>query len=225
MAELKLNVDLRSGTGKNVVGRLRREEGFVPGIIYGSGEEPRNVKVDKLVFDRVYRVAGESTLVDLVVDGDTIPVLIKDVQTHPYRDEYIHIDFQQLDMTQTVRMTVPITLIGRDDIDVEEAVLMQQLDEVEIETLPGDIPESVEVDVTEMTLEEPVFVSDLNIFGDERYVILTEEDDVIASLIIPTEEVEEDELDEAIDADDVPVIGEEDEEAEETEADEETEEE
>lgn len=211
MAELKLNVELRTGTGKNVVGKLRKKEGQIPGVLYGSGKESRNVKVDGLVFDRIYKTAGESTLIDLVIDGETVPVLIKTVQNHPYKNEYLHIDFQQLDMTQTVRMTIPITLLGRDDTDFGDAVLMQQLDEVEIETLPGDIPESVEVDVTTMTVDEPVFVSNLNIFGDEKYVILTEAEEVVASLMIPSEGSEEDETDEVVEAEDVPVVGEEEE--------------
>ncbi len=211
MAELKLNVGLRQGTGKNKVGKLRKEEGLIPGILYGSNKEPRNVEVDKLVFDKIYKVAGGSTLVDLLLEGETVPVLIKDVQSHPYKNEYLHIDFQQLDMTQTVRMSIPIALANRDTFDGQDLVLMQVLDEVEIETLPGDIPEVVEIDVINMTVEEPVLVSDLNIFGDEKYTILTEADEVVASLLVPTEEVEEEETDEEVSAD-VPVVGEEEEE-------------
>lgn len=216
MGELKLNVDLRTGVGKNRVDKLRRDEGLIPGVVYGSGEEPRNVKVDSLVFDKIYKEAGESTLVDLIVDGATIPVLIKEVQTHPFRNEYIHIDFQQLDMSETVRLTVPLVLIGRDDIDVEEATLMQQLDEVDLECLPGDIPQSIEIDVSGITLDESIFVSDMDIYNDDKFTIWTEGEDLIASLIIPTEEVEEDEDLEEVEADDVPVIGE-DEEVEESE--------
>ena len=223
MGELKLNVDLRTGVGKNRVDKLRRDRGLIPGILYGSEEEPKNVKVDKLVFDRVYRLAGESTLVDLILDGETVPVLIKEVQSHPFRDEYLHVDFQQLDMSQTVRLTVPIVLTGRENIDIEEATLMQQLDEVDVECLPSDIPQTVEIDVSDITLDEAIFVSDMDIFSDERFTVWTEGEDVIASLIIPTEEVEEEEELEDVDAD-VPVIGEEDEDDEEAEEAEESEE-
>jgi len=213
MGELKLKVDLRTGVGKNKVDKIRRDEGLVPGVVYGHKEEPRNVKVDSLVFDKIYKEAGESTLIDLVLDGETVPVLIKEVQTHPFRNEYIHVDFQQLNMKETVRLTVPLVLVGRDniDVDVKEATLMQQLDEIEIECLPGDIPQSIDVNVSDITLDEAIFVSDMDIFTDDRFTVLTEGEEPIASLIIPTEEVEADEDMEEVEADDVPVVGEEEE--------------
>ena len=149
---------------------------------------------------------GESTLVDLIVDGKSIPVLIKDVQKHSFKPEYIHIDFLQLDMSQTVRLTVPVILLGRENINVDGATVMQQLDEVEIECLPQDIPQSIEVDVSGITLEEAILVSDVDQLKDKKYNLLTEETEVLATLIAQTEE-EEEELEE-VDASDVEVIGE-----------------
>ena len=152
-----------------------------------------------------------STLIDLELDGNVVPVLIKEVQEHPFKRQYLHVDFQELNMDETVKLTIPLTLVGRDNIESKEGILIQQLDEIEIECLPRDIPQSIEVDVSHIDFNTPVFVSDLDIFTNEDIVVFREADDVIASLIEPTSEEELEELDEEIeevDAD-VPVIGEE----------------
>lgn len=215
MAAIKVQVEKRAGLGKNKVDKLRQNE-FVPGVIYGRGEETEHVKVNIRSFDKVYRSAGTSTLIDLELEGNILPVLIKEVQTHPYKNQYLHVDFQKLNMDETVKLTIPIALVGRDNIENKEAILMQQLDEIEIECLPGDIPESIEVDVSKISLDTPIFVSDLEIFNDDDIVIFREGDDVIASLIEPTaEELDEDAEEETMDADEVPVVGEEEESEEE----------
>lgn len=215
MAAIKVQVEKRAGLGKNKVDKLRQNE-FVPGVIYGRGEETEHVKVNIRSFDKVYRSAGTSTLIDLELEGNILPVLIKEVQTHPYKNQYLHVDFQKLNMDETVKLTIPIALVGRDNIENKEAILMQQLDEIEIECLPGDIPESIEVDVSKISLDTPIFVSDLEIFNNDDIVIFREGDDVIASLIEPTaEELDEDAEEETMDADEVPVVGEEEESEEE----------
>ena len=210
MAAIKIQVEKRTGLGKNKVDKLRQGD-FVPGVIYGKNRETEHIQVDRRIFEKVYRSAGMSTLIDLELDGNVAPVLIKEVQEHPFKRQYLHVDFQELNMDETVKLTIPLTLVGRDNIESKEGILIQQLDEIEIECLPRDIPQSIEVDVSHIDFNTPVFVSDLDIFTNEDIVVFREADDVIASLIEPTSEEELEELDEEIeevDAD-VPVIGEE----------------
>lgn len=214
MAAIKIQVEKRTGLGKNKVDKLRGKD-FVPGVLYGKGEETRHIQVDRRIFEKVYRSAGMSTLIDLELEGEIAPVLIKEVQMHPFKNEYLHVDFQQLNMDETVKLTLPVTLVGRENIKEQPSVLIQQLDEIEIECLPKDIPEDIVVDVSNIDFTTPIFVSDLEIFNNEDVVIFREADDVIASLIEPTEEVIEEEEDEVLEADEVPVIGEDDEEGEE----------
>lgn len=220
MAAIKIQVESRTGLGKNRVDKIRQND-LVPGVLYGKGEETKHIQVNRREFEKVYRVAGMSTLIDLELEGETAPVLIKEVQTHPFKNEYLHIDFQQLNMDETVKLTIPITLMGRENIKLEPSILVQQLDEIEIECLPGDIPQTIEVDVSNIDFTTPVFVSDLEIFGDENITILREAEDVIASLIEPTMEEELEEIEALeeegieIEADEVPVIGEDEEESEE----------
>ena len=98
-------------------------------------------------------------MIDLELDGDVSPVLIKEVQTHPFKNQFLHVDFQKLKMDEKIKLTVPITLIGRENIQQTDGVLVQQLDEIEIECFPKDIPESVEVDVSNIDFNKPVLIS------------------------------------------------------------------
>jgi large subunit ribosomal protein L25 len=207
MAAIKIQVEKRTGLGKNKVDKIRKES-FVPGVLYGKDEETKHIQVDRRNFEKVYKSAGMSTLIDLELEGNVAPVLIKEVQKHPFKNEYLHVDFQQLNMNETVKLTIPIVLNGREHIAIQPSILVQQLDEIEIECLPNDIPQTIEVDVSNIDFNTPIFVSDLEIFKNEDITVLREADDVIASLIQPTEEVEE-ETEEEVEADEVPVVGEE----------------
>ena len=135
---------------------------------------------------------------------------------HPFRSQYLHVDFQQLNMNEKVKLTIPIVLNGRDNIKIQPSILIQQLDEIEIECLPGDIPQTIEVDVRDIDFATPIFISDLEIFHNEDVTIFRDSEDVIANLIEPTMEEELETLDEEgqeVEADEVPVIGEDEDEA------------
>ncbi|MBZ2175041.1 50S ribosomal protein L25 [Schnuerera sp. xch1] len=215
MAAIKVQVEKRTGLGKNKVDKLRQKD-IIPGVVYSKGEENKNIQIDKGSFEKVYKTAGTSTLIDLDLEGKVEPVLIKEVQMHPFKNQYLHVDFQKLNMNETVKLTIPIVLTGREYIQAQPSILMQQLDEIEIECLPQDIPETIEVDVSGIDFNTPIHVSDLDIFNDENITVLREADELVANLVSPAEEEEEEELEEeAIDAEEVPVVGEEEEESEE----------
>lgn len=210
MARIKVEVESREGLGTNQAKKLRKKD-IIPGIIYGSDTDPISISVDRRTLEKVYKEAGESTLIDLTLDGENVPVIIKEIQKHPYKNEYLHVDFHQLNMKEMVTVTVPIVLVGEENVDKEPAMVVQQLDEIDIECLPLDIPQILEVDVSNIDFDTPIFVSDLEIFGNDDFTILRDGEDVIASLVLPDEEPEEEE-EEALDADEVPVVGEEEEE-------------
>lgn len=214
MADLVLNANNREATGKNKVNKLRAEE-LIPGVIYAKGEENLNVQFTSRDFDKVLRQAGTSTIITLDVDGDKKDVLIKDYQTHPYKNQYLHVDFQGINQNETIRVSVPVILLGRDDIKIDQSVLVQNIDTIEVECFPRYIPQTAEVDVTEIQIGDNRTVADLDIFGNDDITILAEEDDVICSLQEVQEvEIPEDEETEEADAADVPTVDEtEDEEA------------
>ena len=216
MAAIKIQVEKRTGLGKNKVDKIRQDN-LVPGVLYSKGAETEHIQVDRRNFEKVYKSSGMSTLIDLELEGTVAPVLIKEVQMHPFKNEYLHVDFQKLNMDEKVKLTIPIMLHGRENIKEENSILIQQLDEIEIECLPGDIPQTIEVDVSNIDFATPIFVSDLDIFTNKDVVLFREADDVIANLIEPTMEEELEELEELgedveeVEADEVPVIGEDDE--------------
>lgn len=205
MADIKLAVALREGVGKNTTDKLRREK-IVPAVYYVSGEENINVQVSQREFEKAFMEAGSSAIVDLTLDGKTYPVIIKDVQKHPYKNQYVHVDFQGVRMDETIRVTVPIVLVGRDEVRLQPSVLTHALTEVEVECLPAYIPQTAEVTVTDMQYDDNFFVRDLDIFGDANITIHTPEDELVASLSEPRESVEVET--EGVDAADVPTVGE-----------------
>ncbi|WP_151410604.1 50S ribosomal protein L25 [Anaerococcus sp. Marseille-P9784] len=206
MADLVLNANKREAIGKNKVNKLRAED-IVPGVVYAKNEDNINVQVISKDFDRILRQAGTSTIITLDIDGENKDVLIKEYQTHPYKNQFLHVDFQAINQNETIRVSVPIVLIGRDDIEIAQSVLVQNLDTVEVECLPKYIPQTADVNVADIQIGDNKTIADLDIFANENITILGEEDEVICSL----QEVSEEEISEETEetsAADVPTVGE-----------------
>lgn len=194
MSSIKMNIQNRSGVGSNHVDKLRAAK-MIPGVIYKRGEETLNVQINEREFERVYREAGTTSIIDLELDGEVHKAIIKDLQMHPVRNEYLHIDFQGLSMNETIRMFIPVNLINRDDISLQPSVLAQSIDEVEIECLPMDIPQTADYDVKELDFTTAVHVKDLDIAKNDKITILTDLEEVVCTLSEPTyDEALEDEL-------------------------------
>ena len=206
MADLVLNANKREAIGKNKVNKLRAED-IVPGVVYAKNEDNINVQVISKDFDRILRQAGTSTIITLDIDGENKDVLIKEYQTHPYKNQFLHVDFQAINQNETIRVSVPIVLIGRDDIEIAQSVLVQNMDTVEVECLPKYIPQTADVNVADIQIGDNKTIADLDIFANENITILEEEDEVICSL----QEVSEEEISEETEetsAADVPTVGE-----------------
>ncbi len=211
MAAVKLELKTRTELGKNKVNKLRKAD-MVPGVIYSKGEETRSIKVDRGDLQRVYKIAGTSSIIDLELEGETIPAIIKELQLDPVKDEYVHVDFQKIKMDEVVKLTIPVVLEGKDNIRLQPSVLMQQLDEIEIECLPKYIPEAAVADVSNIDFNTPIYVSDLDIFKNENITIFKEPDELVATLMAPAKTEEEEEETEEVQAGDVPVVGKDEEE-------------
>ena len=206
MAELVLQAEKREATGKNKVNKLRSNE-LIPGVVYAKNQENVNVQFEAREFDKVLRQAGTSTIITLDVNGEGKEVLIKDFQTHPYKNQFLHVDFQAIDQNQAIRVTVPVNLIGRDDLNADAGVLVQNIDVVEVECLPKYIPQTADIEIKDLQIGENKTVADLDIFKDENINVLADAEEVICSL----QEVSEEEIiddEEATDAADVPTVDE-----------------
>ena len=206
MADIVLKAENREAVGKNKVNKLR-QQAIVPGVVYGKDKENINVQFTSRDFEKVLSQAGTSTIIDLDLDGEKLPVLIKDYQMHPFKSQFFHVDFQAINAKEAIRVTVPVYLSGRDDIRVEPSVLVQNIDTVEVECLPMHIPQYAEVVVTEMQIGDAFTVADLDIAKNENINILLEDDEVVCSLQEPQEEVVVDD-EESESAADVPTVDE-----------------
>lgn len=206
MANLVLQAEKREATGKNKVNKLRNNE-LIPGVVYAKNQENVNVQFEAREFDKVLRQAGTSTIITLDVNGEGKDVLIKDFQTHPYKNQFLHVDFQAIDQNQAIRVSVPVNLIGRDDLNADAGVLVQNIDVVEVECLPKYIPQTADVEIKDLQIGENKTVADLDIFKDENINILADAEEVICSLQeVSEEEISDDE--ETADAADVPTVDE-----------------
>nr|WP_300004022.1 50S ribosomal protein L25 [Tissierella sp.] len=213
MSSYKINVNNREDIGSNRVNKLRANS-TIPAVMYKKGEETKSLQVDERDFRLTFREAGTTSVIDLDLDGATHPVIVKDVQMHPVKNEFIHIDFQEINMDEKIKVLIPVILHGRDEIQLQPSVLSQLVTEVEVECLPGDIPNTADVEVSHMDFTTVIAVKDLDIAKNEAIEILMDADTVVCTLSEP-QEIEEEELeetDEDVDAGDVPVVGDDEEE-------------
>ena len=206
MADIVLKSEKREAVGKNKVNKLR-QQAIVPGVVYGKDKENINVQFTSRDFEKVLSQAGTTTIINLDLDGEKLPVLIKDYQMHPFKSQFFHVDFQAINAKEAIRVTVPVYLNGRDDIRVEPSVLVQNIDSVDVECLPMYIPQYAEVVVNDMQIGDSFTVTDLDIAKDDNITILLEDDEVVCSLQEPQEEVVADD-EESEDASEVPTVDE-----------------
>lgn len=215
MNELKLNAQLRDVKGTGASRQLRREN-IVPAQLYQRDKENVNLQVVAKELDKIIAEAGTSTIISLVIDGEDHKVLIRDYQRHPYKNQYLHVDFLGVNLDEKLRVSVPVVLLNRDDIYVQPSVLMQHLEEIEIEALPMDIPSQVELDVQTMEYDDTFYVKDLEVVNNDKVEVLTDLEEAVVTLSEPVEEDLDEEV-EDVDAADVEVIGESEEEESEEE--------
>ncbi len=190
MHRYNIEVEKREKTGKGVARQLRRQ-GLIPGVVYGRDREPQALTVDPNdLKGKLY----SNAIIDLDIDGEEETVMIKDFQKDVIKEEIIHVDFQHISMDETISITVPIKLVGDAPGVREGGVLQQLMREVDIEVLPTNIPDEIELDIDELTLSDSLEVGDLDV--PEEVNVLNSPDDVIVTVVAPSEEIEEEEEEE-----------------------------
>lgn len=218
MERLQLEVEERNQAGQSAAKKLR-EEGLIPGVVYGKNQEPVNVKVNDSDLEDI---VGGNAIIDLELDDEPRTVMIKEVQRDVITGDFLHVDFHQIALDESIAVEVPIALEGTAEGQREGGVLQQTLRKIEVECLPTEIPEKIEVDISELEVGQSLHVADLD--PEEDVEILTAGDEVLVTVVVPTElDLEEEEEEEEV-ITEPEVIGEEPEEGEE-EAEEEMEEE
>ena len=181
----KLSLTARGPEGSRTARRLRRT-GDVPGVIYGGDDEPSHFSVDARILRNT--LAHSGAILDISIDGGKAsPVLVKDIQRHPVRGEIMHVDLLRVNMNETIHTTVVLELTGADEAPgvIEGGVLSQETRELNIEALPGDIPDSIVHDVSGMEINETLTLSAVTV-PDGITLLDDLEETVIATITPPT---------------------------------------
>jgi large subunit ribosomal protein L25 len=188
-----LSLTPRDPEGSRSARRLRRE-GFVPGVIYGGDGEPEHFAVDARILRNTLAHSGAILEVS-IGGGKGTPVLVKDLQRHPVRGEAVHVDLLRVNMSETIQTTVVLELHGAEEAPgvLEGGVLNQETRELNIEALPGDIPDSITHDVSGMEMNATVTLSEVTAPGGVT-LLDDPEETVVATITPPTLEPVEEEI-------------------------------
>ena len=191
MDKINLNAQQRQILGKKVA--KLREKGQLPAHVFGKGVEGENVILEKKEFLKVLQQAGETGLISLKISklaSDTAgaekvrPVLIREVQYNSVSGLPIHVDFFQVNLSEKVKVPVPLVLIGDEPETVKlgETIVLQTLSEVEVEALPGDLIEKIEVDITALqAIDDAITVGQLS-FDRSKLTISVADEEIVVKL-------------------------------------------
>lgn len=165
MANVKLTAEPRSGSGKNDNNKLRAS-GKIPAVVYGYGEETRSVAIDahetELLFSKIH---VENTVISLSIDGEkgAVKTLVREVQKHPARGNVLHVDFYQIHAGEMVHIQIPLSFVGA-SVGVKNGGMLQHtMDELDIRVSADNIPERLEVDVSELEVGDSIHVRELKV--------------------------------------------------------------
>lgn len=178
-----LNADTRTEHGKGAARRLRRA-GRVPAVLYGHGDETRTLSVDAVELEKLLASINiENTLIDVAVEGGApTRALIREVQLHPYKPEALHLDLLQIHAGEKLRLQIPIRLTGSPEGVRNGGILDQSVYELDVECLPGDIPDTAEVDVSGLAIGGSIRVRDISLPGVS---VLNDDNLTVASVVPP----------------------------------------
>jgi large subunit ribosomal protein L25 len=188
MESIAITATKREVSGKKV--KSLRIAGKLPAVLYGHNVETQQIEISEKDFAQAFKSAGESTLIDLAVDGKSQPVLIHEVQHHYLHGKPIHVDFYAVNMTEKIKVKVPVHFNGEAGaVKALGGTLVKNLSEIEVECLPGDIPQAFEVDISSLeTFEDAIRVSSLKV--EKNVTVMTPADEVIVTVAAPRTEEE-----------------------------------
>ncbi len=183
MASAALEGKLRDQKGKSAARKVRREN-FLPGVLYGL-KDNLLLKVNPKQLHKIIEKKGQNTLIELNLEGDSVPkrqVILKDHQRHPLDENWLHVDFLEVDMTKKTNVLVPIKLVGHSPGEKLGGLVNHVMKELHVECLPGDIPEDLEIDMTQVQLGDVVHVKDLPV--SEKMTITDDPMDTVVSVYV-----------------------------------------
>ena len=197
--QIILNADVRERTGSNKARVIRKIDGMVPAIVYGDEKETINIKLKLNELTK----ASENELfytqvLKILLEGNEEKVVLKELQREPVKGKFLHADFQRVSRKTKLKVVVPFRFNGEEDcegVKTDGGVLAKAISEIEIACLAGNIPEAIEIDITNLMLNEAIRLSDINLpEGAEIPGFDEENDQMIVSVNPPRAEEEEPEI-------------------------------
>ena len=189
--EANLKATLRESIGSGESRRLRNE-GFLPAVIYGLGMDPVSISVNAREFTNALKTnAGSNVILNLEVGKSKYTTLAREIQRHPYKNEFLHIDLIQIDLTQNVEADVQVNFLGTPVGVKDEGGLVQTINStITVSTLPSTIPASLDLDISELNVGENATVLDVKL--PEGVELATEDDDsILVTITLPRAAIEE----------------------------------
>ena len=178
----------RTTEGRGASRRMRRG-GKAPGIVYGGNAEPTPIELDhNALFHALRNEAFHSSILSMKLDGESGKVLLRDVQMHPFKNEILHVDFQRVDENRKIHMKVPLHFVNGEvspAVKLHEAIISHVMTEVDVSCLPKDLPEFIEVDLSELDTGHSIHVSALALPSGVSVATRGKLDPVVATAVIP----------------------------------------
>ncbi|MEW6618128.1 MAG: 50S ribosomal protein L25 [bacterium] len=187
MEKVLLEATTRSESGKEYCRRLR-EKGFVPGVVYGGKKEVTPIEFKSADLIHILHKGGANVLINLKLPASTETVILKERQNHPFKNLLLHADFLRISLKEKLTIRVPIEIIGSAKGVQEGGILEQIMWDIEISTLPTQIPNNIPVDVTNLELGAVVYVKDLVV--EKGIELKADPEAIVLSISTPKEEVE-----------------------------------
>ena len=185
MEKIELQAQKRESVGRSL--NSLRKEGFLPSVVYGHDFETLPIQINYEDFERAFKAAGESTLINLKIGGKEEPAVIKDIQRDPITDEIIHADFYKVNLKEKIKAKVPVVFTGESEAVKEGGILVKTVSELEVEALPQDLPHEFSVDISVLTkFGDEIKIKDIRI--SDRISLHASPGDVIALVQEPREE-------------------------------------
>ena len=197
MATIEFTAFPRSTEGRGASRRMRRA-GKAPGIVYGGATPPQPIELDHNALIHALRnEVFHSSILTMKVDGASTQVLLRDVQMHPFRHEVLHVDFQRIDQNRKIHMKVPLHFANEEKspaVRTQGAIVSHVMTEIDIACLPKDLPEFIEVDLSELDTAHSLHVSGVKLPPGVSIVTRRTGDPVVATAVVPKAVVETEEV-------------------------------
>ncbi|MEJ5896045.1 50S ribosomal protein L25/general stress protein Ctc [Aquabacterium sp. G14] len=178
------------GTGAS---RRLRNNGKTPGIVYGAGQEPKNIELDhNALYHAMRKEAFHSSILEMELNGKVEKVLLRDYQKHPYKPLVLHVDFQRIDATTKIHKKVPLHFINEEQseaVKIDKCIINHAVTELEIECLAEQLPEFLTVDLAKVVKGQTIHVNDLVLDSHIKVRTHGHKNPLIATVVEPVEEV------------------------------------